>query len=175
MIIFDANSFRNSETVINEFRNHTRTSNLMNKQLIHDIVEMIITYNSNNESISLKELRKIILDKITLDHTNEEIIFSKIHDMYSQYEMICKNESRKKLGLKFAIYQGGLRDDSRLFCIERNNKCFSEQEIEEWKHLSFAGKPENYNPFYDCGGINCAHRLDWISDQLAKRLRPDLF
>jgi hypothetical protein len=89
--------------------------------------------------------------------------------------MICINESRKKLGLRFAIYQGGLRDDSRQFCIERNGKCYSESEIQKWEKLDFQGKSENYNPFYDCGGANCIHRLDWISDELAKRLRPDLF
>jgi hypothetical protein len=175
MEIFDAKSFINSEIVIQEFRNHVRTSDDNLQQLLHDIAEMIIELYSNDKSISLKEMRDEILKKINSDGILEDFLNSTIRDMYNQYFAICKNESRKRIGLKFAIYQGGLRDDSRQFCKERNRNCYSEEEIEQWKYLDFQGKPENYNPFYDFGGINCAHRLDWISDELAEIKRPDLF
>lgn len=175
MEIFNNRSIMNSEFVKNEFRNHTLSSNQSIKQLLHEITETIITLSSSDEGIDLTELRKIIRDNFNVNEYDNDFFNSKVHDLYSQYQRIGKNEVRKELGLRFAIYQGGLVDDSRHFCIERNGKCFSEIEIEQWKYLDFKGKPENYNPFYDCGGNNCRHRFDWISDQLAKRLRPDLF
>jgi hypothetical protein len=46
----------------------------------------------------------------------------------------------------------------------------------KWESLNWEGKPETgYNALIDCGGYNCRHRLDWVSDQMARRLRPDLF
>jgi hypothetical protein len=175
MEIFNNRSIMNSEFVKNEFRNHTLSSNQSIKQLLHEITETTITLMSSDEGIDLTGLRKIIRDNFNINENEREFFHTKVHDLYSQYISIGKNEVRKKLGLRFAVYQGGLRDDSRHFCIERNGKCFSEFEIEQWRYLDFQGKPENYNPIYDCGGIDCVHRLDWISDQLAKRLRPDLF
>ena len=175
MEIFDTNSFRNTEYVNNEFRNHVISANKNVNHLLHDISNTIIDLVAIDKAFSLKELRKTLQAKFTLDDENEDYFYSNTHDLYNQYQMICRNESRKKLGLRFAIYQGGLRDDSRQFCIERNGKCYSESEIQQWEKLDFQGKSKNYNPLYDSGGINCVHRLDWISDELAKRLRPDLF
>ena len=52
---------------------------------------------------------------------------------------------------------------------------YHEDEIKSWENLNFAGKPETgYNPIVDLGGYNCRHRLDWVSDQVAFRLRPEL-
>ncbi|HMP31213.1 MAG TPA: hypothetical protein PKD85_16525, partial [Saprospiraceae bacterium] len=121
---FDTNSFINSEIVKQEFRNHAQTSDQNLKQLMLDLSELIIEVYANEQLLSLKELRKEILKNIKFHSSMEEFLNSKIHDMNKQYLMICENQSRNKLGLKFAIYQGGLRDDSRLFCLERNNKCF---------------------------------------------------
>lgn len=75
---------------------------------------------------------------------------------------------------QYAIYQGGLIQDSRQFCKERNNKVFTKAEIESWKELEWEGKPENYDPFINVGGTGCRHTLDWISIELAVILRPDL-
>jgi hypothetical protein len=91
-------------------------------------------------------------------------------------QRVGANRIRVDLGLKYAVYQGGLIKTSRDFCEDRNNKCFSEKEIMSWENLNWEGKPQiGYNALIDCGGYNCRHRLDWISEEYAKRLRPDLF
>jgi len=76
--------------------------------------------------------------------------------------------------------------DSRDFCVHRNNKVFSLEEIEKFAtpedkfggysddNGNFHGKPENYSPIEHLGGDGCRHRLDFISVQLAYRLRPEL-
>lgn len=94
-----------------------------------------------------------------------------------------------ELQLNYAIYQGGLVRDSRPFCIERNNKVFTREEISKFGTSAdqfggytnksageFQGKCPSigYNPFVHLGGCNCRHQLDWISEELAVTLRPEL-
>jgi len=109
------------------------------------------------------------------------------YDAFQQYDREVSRQMAQRLGLTHAIYQGGLIETSRPFCIERNNKVFTEAEIEKFgtpkdkyggysnKSIgAFKGKNDGYNPFVDLGGHNCRHTLDWISEELAKQIRSDL-
>lgn len=109
------------------------------------------------------------------------------YDAFQQWDREVTRQMAKELGLTHAIYQGGLIKTSRAFCIERNDKVFTQEEIalfgtEKDKYGGyynkaeglFRGKNEGYEPFVDLGGHNCRHTLDWISEALAKQLRPDL-
>lgn len=108
-------------------------------------------------------------------------------DIYNQYERAQSMDMADQLGLAFGIYQGGLIKTSRPFCEHRNNKVFSKEEILKFgtrfdvfggytdkSRGEFQGKNANYNPLRDLGGYNCRHRIDWISAQVAYRLRPEL-
>lgn len=79
-----------------------------------------------------------------------------------------------KYGVNYAIYQGGISGISLQFCKDRNNKVFSREEIESWRHLDFEGKPDNFDPFLCNACLGCNHSFDWISYELAIELRPDL-
>lgn len=92
------------------------------------------------------------------------------------------------LELNFAFFQGGTIETTREFCDIRNNQVFSREEIAKFGTSAdeyggytnksageFQGKTKDYNPFVDLGGYNCRHSLDWISDELAKTFRPELF
>lgn len=92
-----------------------------------------------------------------------------------------------ELELNHAIFQGGLIKTSRPFCIERNNKVFTREEILKFgtpqdkyggytnkSTGEFQGKTKTYNPITDIGGYNCRHFYSWISEELAEILRPDL-
>ena len=94
----------------------------------------------------------------------------------------------QNLELNFAFFQGGTIKTTRDFCDLRNNKVFSREEIAKFGTSAdeyggytnksageFQGKTKDYNPFVDLGGYNCRHSLDWISDELAKTFRPELF
>ena len=35
-------------------------------------------------------------------------------------------------------------------------------------------KPPNYNPITDCGGFNCRHHWNWMSNSLAKAMGKDI-
>jgi len=109
-----------------------------------------------------------------------------LYDIFQQYDREVGKLLAEKLGLKFAIYQGGLIKTSRPFCIERNDKIFTADEISQfgtskdkyggYENKStgyFQGKPQVYNPFVDLGGYNCRHQLDWVSNEIGELLRAD--
>lgn len=116
------------------------------------------------------------------------IFEKKAPDPFVRVDRFIGNKYATTLELKYAIYQGGLIGTSRPFCRERNNRVFSRDEIarfgtpadeyggyENKTTGDFQGKPkQGYNPFTDCGGYHCRHQLDWISDELAAALRPNL-
>lgn len=89
-------------------------------------------------------------------------------DLFAQTERAIDLQYADKLELDWFWYQGGLMDSSRPFCIERNRKIYHRSEVQKWASLSFVGKPDNYNPFYDCGGYNCKHKLNPITKEMAK-------
>lgn len=124
-------------------------------------------------------MKKFIVgnDKISGGLTKHFNTFA--YDTYNQFDRTSQNLFANKLELQTAIYSGGTINTTREFCRKRNGKVFTRQEMEKWKSL--VGKEEgpqwsegDYNPFTDCGGHNCRHNLNWISNSEAIRRRPDL-
>jgi hypothetical protein len=110
-----------------------------------------------------------------------------IYDTYSQFDSETGNQFAVQLELNYGIYAGGLVDASRPFCIERNGKVFTREEIQKFgtpqdkfggytnkSKGEFAGKNKDYLPERDRGGYNCGHILNWVSLTIAKRKRPDI-
>jgi hypothetical protein len=148
---------------------------------------------------SLTDFRKIIKEKIV---GNKEVIggFEKYYrtyayDTYQQYDRAYGNQMATEFKLDYAIYQGGLINDSRDFCRDHENHVYTRDEVanfgkwtyEKAKNISTFNDPgsqsgipsyiksnKNYDPFTDCGSYNCRHQLSWITKQAAERLRPEL-
>jgi hypothetical protein len=108
-------------------------------------------------------------------------------DDFNRNDRALQQLSSDRLGLKAAIYQGGLIDSSRLFCMKRNGKCFVAFEIAKMGTKAdayggytnkaegkFAGKSDPYDPFTDCGGYKCRHGWHYVPNTIALRMRPDL-
>ena len=111
----------------------------------------------------------------------------RLPDPYVKVDRFIGKKYQVALKLNYAIYQGGTIGTSREFCIERNNKVFSREEIakfgtsaDKWDGYTdkskgeFQGKSAIYDPFQDLGGYNCRHFYSWISDELAFTLRSEL-
>ena len=66
-------------------------------------------------------------------------------------------------GHEWWIYQGGLIEDSREFCVERNNKIYHVSEIRDWANLDdWAGRmpgTDESTIFDNLGGYRCNHIL----------------
>lgn len=102
--------------------------------------------------------------------------YNAIFDIYQQNDRSLTKEMSDLNKIKYFVYQGGLMDTSRPFCIKRNNQVYTKEQIESWKNLEFKGKSKPYNPFIDAGGYNCRHTFDPISEELAEELgvqKPD--
>lgn len=95
-----------------------------------------------------------------------------VYDTFSQVDRTQSKIVADKLKLTYAIYEGGLVEKSRSFCIKRNGKVFTSEEIAEFNPKE--AKPPNYNPFTDLGGYGCRHHLNYIPELVAIALRPDL-
>jgi len=93
---------------------------------------------------------------------------------FQDYARDLDNQFSKELNLNYAIYAGGEIKTTRHFCDEHNGKIYTREEIEDLGQTEWQGKKDNNNIFIDAGGYNCRHNWDFISYQLAKRLRPNI-
>lgn len=132
------------------------------------VVSSIVTFPALKKSLSNTIVGK---DKLGLV---EKQFYSQANNLMVFIDRSQTTDLAKSVGVRAAIYQGGLIKTSRPFCKSRDGKVFTFDEISAWADLSFQGKPDLYNPFTDCGGYNCRHTLDYISDELAIVLRPEL-
>lgn len=110
-----------------------------------------------------------------------------VYDTYSQFDAETGNQFAVQLELNYGVYAGGLVDASRPFCIARNGKSFTREEIQAFgtprdkfggytnkSKGEFAGKNKDYIPERDRGGYNCGHILNWCSYTIAKSIRSDI-
>lgn len=137
--------------------------------------------------IPMRQLEKQLQVKVQGTRSNagvlEKHIGGFVLDAYQVADSIANNEFGKQLGLKYFVYSGGLIETSRAFCRKRNNKVFTTKEAEGWKNDPTlprskaerdSGVVTDYIPLEDRGRWRCRHRLLYISDQMAFRLRPEL-
>jgi len=122
-----------------------------------------------------------------------------IKDLEFNIQMQCNRMYNKilaeELDMKYFIYSGTLLTgmNSRDFCREHNSHVYNVEEAKEWvrwtpskainitefnqqdlnivpPYMNYPG----YDPLVDLGGYNCRHHLGFITDGLAKKLRPDI-
>ncbi|MBF9140835.1 hypothetical protein [Hymenobacter properus] len=114
-------------------------------------------------------------------------LYKSAGDDFSQADRMLQHLSGKELGLRAALYQGGVMAHTRAFCEVRNGRVFVDFEIAKFGTKAdpyggytnkaeglFAGKPDPYDPYSDCGGYNCRHTWHYIPNATALRMRPDL-
>jgi hypothetical protein len=157
-----------------------------NKDLRDEIKTM--TYDAVSGQLPIAEFTKGLQTKIEgsedADGWLTKYYRGYAYDKYAEYDRANNIVYAKKLDLKWFIYAGGLIDDSREFCEERNNKVFNTVEAQDWKNDPTlprtkaereSGNLEGYVPELNMGRWNCRHVVRWISDSLAKTLDPKKF
>lgn len=95
-----------------------------------------------------------------------------VYDTFNQVDRAQSKIFSDRLKLKYAIYEGGIIKTSRKWCIDRNGKVFTTEEIQKFDPP--VAKQPNYDPFTDLGGYSCRHHLNYIPEILAFALRPEL-
>lgn len=104
------------------------------------------------------------------------------YDVFQQYDRAYGKQMADEFQMNYAIFQGGIINDSREACIEHDNKVYTRDEIANFKYWkdstgeipSYISKFPNYDPFTDGFGFNCRHSYSWITRSMAIRLRPEL-
>ena len=130
----------------------------VNKNFRQDILDKI------SKGIGFKELIKTLPSPTS---AAKQLVFDSLH----QRERIITKDMGDYLKLKHYIYTGGIIDNSRQFCRERNRRVFTTKEIMNWENLTWQGKSSPYEPFRDCGGFRCRHRLMPISKEMYGRYK----
>lgn len=117
------------------------------------------------------------------------------YDLYQQYDRAYSTNLATEFDMKYFVYQGTLIEDSRDFCVAHAGKVWTIEEAQEWKNWnpSMGEYPEGYkirqkdvnavpsyidypgyNPLVDAGGYRCRHSINYVSDELAFKMRPEL-
>lgn len=140
------------------------------------------------------KLRDFITGDGNVDGAYEKYYRQFAYDSYSEYDNAYNENIATSLEMRAFIYQGGLMENSRLFCEEHNNHVYTRDEAAEWskwtpakaEYHDFGNEPDankvpgyiakfpGYQPLINLGGFNCRHYLTWITDDMAIEMRPEL-
>ncbi|WP_343320223.1 hypothetical protein [Sphingobacterium multivorum] len=143
-------------------------------QKLKEYVHQGAAANSGVESFR-KSLRTLIEGDPEKLGIFERFYRNYAYDTYSQIDRLQSKLLSEDLKLKYFIYNGGLIKTSRTFCIRKNGRVFTTEEAKTWAdEPDNTAKPPNYDPLVHCGGFGCRHTPDYITDEMAFVLRPDL-
>ncbi len=91
-------------------------------------------------------------------------------DLFQEFDRAVQMEMANETGLRYAIYAGTVKNNTRHFCRERVNRVYTLDEIRSWNRLNWAGKKPGVPVTIALGGYNCRHSLNFISQELAMRI-----
>lgn len=146
------------------------------RQFIRDfVVQSIVSQRTLKELF--EGLKNLIIGATDEDGALQKYWRLYAYDTYNQAHEIANLGMASELGLQYFIYQGSIIQTSRKFCVKRAGKVFSKTEALTWKNDPDLIDPKtaaSYNPFIERGRYNCRHFLNWISEDLAAHMRPEL-
>jgi hypothetical protein len=95
-----------------------------------------------------------------------------VSDTLFQYSRAYQASVTDDLGLEWYLYEGGVQDTSRPFCIARAGKFWNQKTIEGWASEEWQGKDPlttESSIFILCGGFNCRHSLIPVHDSVVPK------
>lgn len=146
----------------------TLETTLLNEGLQAEIKTPLL--NILNQNINAGGSFQGMLDQVrgyiegTPDREGKLLRYSKqlLKDTLFQYSRAYQESVTSDLGLDWYLYEGGLMQTSRPFCVARAGKFWHRKEIESWASLTWAGQAEGTTEssiFVLVGGYNCQHSL----------------
>lgn len=91
-------------------------------------------------------------------------------DIFVQFDRSVQLQMARELGLEHFIYAGTVMKNTRDFCEQRVNKVYTINEANKWQNEQWQGKIPSVDFYIQCGGYNCRHHLNFISEELADRV-----
>lgn len=157
---------------------NTLLTTAVNQTLIEPIKKIMlqhVTTGATKESMidTIKEFVEGAGDKSgALDRYYQQVA----RDTVNQFERANSKIISDDLGYDKYRYSCGTVKDSRAFCLKRECKVFTEEEVKSWADLNWIGKIPSTNEdtiFINLGGYNCMHKLNGISDDLYDELKKN--
>ena len=130
------------------------------KVLENDVVTLV--NSSYTGMVRLKDLNTAV----------QQTVSRKFYDFFEVYATGAVFNAYNASQLTFArkykykkfIYQGGIIEETRDFCLERDGLEFWDYQGREWNALEWRGKIPGVDFFIQCGGYNCRHHIEWIKE-----------
>ena len=108
------------------------------------------------------------------------------HDSFAMTDAAYSSSAAQELGVEWWSYIGGLIDDSRCFCVQRNGGYYHTDEIRQWGNLEdigacrtdngWAGRMPNTDAetiFVKRGGYRCQHSFIPVSESVVPQSAID--
>lgn len=154
-------------------------ANLGNTQVVREelrqyVVQSIVAKKSLSD---FQKGFKVLVEGPDTDGALQRYWRQYAYDTYNQAHEVVNSSMADELNLKYFIYQGSVIPTTRQFCRKKAGKVFSTAEAATWEKdpdLIDKKTAASYNPLLERGRYNCRHFLNYISEELAVQLRPDL-
>lgn len=154
------------------------TNLLANEGLEATMRQPIISILNQNVNTSasfndlLKQVREFTLGTDKMEGQLKRYSRQIVNDTLFNYNRALQEAISEQAGLKWYVYSGGLRADSRPFCIHRAGKYYHKDEVESWAAQDWAGKRRGTTAstiFIYAGGYFCSHQLIAVSEAVVPK------
>lgn len=170
---------------------------IKDRTLVNDLKQ--ITMRAVTGQLPINEYKVLLRYKVAgneqVDGKFQQYYRQFAFDQYNEYDRAYANTLATEFKLDYALYQGGLIEESRDFCRDHNGYVYTRDEISkfgEWtynkaEHIttfndsgdrigvpSYIKANKTYNPFISLGSYQCRHSLTYIDKITAVRLRSEL-
>lgn len=148
---------------------------------IDQIKNTLIESVSSNRSFA--DMTKAISDVVIGDGKRDGKLLNwakqVAHDRFAMTDAAYVMSAADEMGIQWFRYTGGLIDDSRPFCVERNGKIYHRSQIEDWADLpEWSGRMPNTDRetiFVKRGGWRCNHVLTIVTESSVPQELRDQF
>lgn len=141
------------------------------KQPITSILNQNVNTSASFNDL-LKQVREFTLGTDELQGQLQRYSRQIVNDTLFNYNRALQEAISEQAGLKWYVYSGGLRADSRPFCVHRAGKYYHKDEIEKWAVQDWAGKRRGTTAstiFIYAGGYFCSHQLIAVSESVVPK------
>jgi hypothetical protein len=141
------------------------------KNPLVDILNQNINTSASFSDL-LAQVREFTLGNDQLQGQLQRYSRQIVNDTLFNYNRALQEAISEQAGLKWYLYSGGVRKDSRDFCRERHGKYFHKDEVEAWASLDWTGKRRGTTAstiFVYAGGYFCNHQLIAVSEAVVPK------
>lgn len=145
------------------------------KQPIVSILNQNVNTSASFNDL-LKQVREFTLGTDQLQGQLQRYSRQIVNDSLFNYNRALQEGVSEQAGLQWYVYSGGLRTDSRPFCVSRAGKYYPKDEVEKWASQNWEGKRRGTTAstiFVYAGGYFCSHQLIAVSESVVPKTNKD--